>query len=67
MELLKLWDYWATVVLMMIGMYTMIARESLVKKMMVVFSRLLTLSESSWRCATLHQAKQGRSTLLIMC
>lgn len=34
MELLGLWNYWATVVLMMIGMYTMIARENLVKKMM---------------------------------
>jgi len=33
-ELLGLWDYWASVVLMMIGLYTLIARENLVKKMM---------------------------------
>ena len=32
--LLGLWHYWAIVVLMMIGLYTVIARENLVKKIM---------------------------------
>jgi multicomponent Na+:H+ antiporter subunit C len=32
--LLGLWHYWAIVVLMMIGLYTIIARENLVKKIM---------------------------------
>ena len=28
------WHYWAIIVLMMVGLYTLIARENLVKKMM---------------------------------
>ena len=28
------WHYWAVIVLMMVGLYTLIARENLVKKMM---------------------------------
>ena len=31
---LGLWHYWAIIVLMMLGMYILIARENLVKKMM---------------------------------
>ena len=34
MSALGLWHYWAVIVLMMIGMYAMIAREHLVKKIM---------------------------------
>lgn len=34
MEFLGLWNYWATVLLMMIGLYVIIARENLVKKVM---------------------------------
>lgn len=34
MSALGLWNYWATVVLMMIGLYTVIARDNLVKKVM---------------------------------
>jgi multicomponent Na+:H+ antiporter subunit C len=34
MTFLSLWNYWAIVVLMMLGLYVMIARENLVKKMM---------------------------------
>ena len=34
MELLGVWNYWAVIVLMMTGLYIMIARENLVKKMM---------------------------------
>ena len=34
MELLGLWNYWVVVVLMMTGLYIVIARENLVKKMM---------------------------------
>ena len=34
MSALDLWHYWAVIVLMMIGMYAMIAREHLVKKIM---------------------------------
>lgn len=33
MDILGLWNYWVVVVLMMIGLYIMIARENLVKKM----------------------------------
>jgi multicomponent Na+:H+ antiporter subunit C len=31
---LGLWNYWAVIVLMMIGLYTMITRHNLVKKLM---------------------------------
>lgn len=31
---LGLWNYWATIVLMMIGLYTVIATDNLVKKVM---------------------------------
>ncbi len=34
MELLGLWNYWVVMVLMMTGLYIVIARENLVKKMM---------------------------------
>lgn len=34
MNYLGLWNYWATIVLMMVGLYTVIARDSLVKKVM---------------------------------
>lgn len=34
MSFLGLWNYWATIVLMMVGLYTVIARDSLVKKVM---------------------------------
>lgn len=34
MSALGLWNYWATIVLMMIGLYTVIARDNLVKKVM---------------------------------
>jgi|TARA_B110000263_G_scaffold210499_1_gene193053 multicomponent Na+:H+ antiporter subunit C len=34
MEMLGLWNYWMVIVLMMIGLYILIARENLVKKMM---------------------------------
>ncbi len=34
MSALGLWHYWAVIVLMMIGMYALIAREHLVKKIM---------------------------------
>ena len=34
MEYLGLWNYWAVIVLMMIGLYIIIARDNLVKKMM---------------------------------
>ncbi len=33
-ELLGLWNYWIVIVLMMIGLYIVIARDNLVKKMM---------------------------------
>lgn len=33
-EALGLWNYWAVIVLMMIGLYIVIARDNLVKKMM---------------------------------
>lgn len=33
-EILGLWNYWACIALMMIGLYTVIARDNLVKKMM---------------------------------
>jgi multicomponent Na+:H+ antiporter subunit C len=33
-ELLGLWNYWAVIILMMIGLYIVIARDNLVKKMM---------------------------------
>ncbi|MDD9936797.1 MAG: cation:proton antiporter subunit C [Myxococcales bacterium] len=33
-EVLGLWNYWVVIVLMMIGLYIMIARDSLVKKVM---------------------------------
>ena len=33
-DLLGLWHYWAIIVLMMTGLYTIIARENLVKKVM---------------------------------
>ena len=32
--MLGLWHYWAAIVLMMVGLYIVIARENLVKKMM---------------------------------
>ena len=34
MEILGLWNYWVVIVLMMIGLYIVIARDNLVKKMM---------------------------------
>jgi multicomponent Na+:H+ antiporter subunit C len=34
MELLGLWHYWVVIVLMMIGLYIVIARDNLVKKIM---------------------------------
>jgi len=34
MEYLGLWNYWAVIVLMMVGLYIIIARDNLVKKMM---------------------------------
>ena len=34
MGILGLWNYWMVIVLMMIGLYILIARENLVKKMM---------------------------------
>ena len=34
MDLPGLWNYWAVIVLMMIGLYIVIARDNLVKKMM---------------------------------
>jgi multicomponent Na+:H+ antiporter subunit C len=34
MSTLGLWHYWAVILLMMIGLYTLIARENLVKKIM---------------------------------
>ena len=34
MGLAEHWNYWATIALMMIGLYVMIARENLVKKIM---------------------------------
>lgn len=34
MDLLGLWNYWAVIVLMMIGLYIVIARDNLVKKVM---------------------------------
>ncbi len=34
MELLGVWNYWAVIVLMMTGLYIVIARDNLVKKMM---------------------------------
>jgi multicomponent Na+:H+ antiporter subunit C len=33
MEALGIWNYWVVVVLMMIGLYTVIARDNLVKKL----------------------------------
>lgn len=33
-ELLGLWNYWAIICLMMVGLYIVIARDNLVKKMM---------------------------------
>jgi len=33
-DILGLWNYWMVVVLMMIGLYTLISRQNLVKKMM---------------------------------
>jgi multicomponent Na+:H+ antiporter subunit C len=33
-QLLGLWNYWAIIVLMMIGLYIVIARDALVKKIM---------------------------------
>jgi len=33
-DLLGLWSYWIIVLLMMVGLYTVIARDNLVKKMM---------------------------------
>lgn len=33
-HVLGLWNYWATIVLMMVGLYTVISRDSLVKKVM---------------------------------
>lgn len=32
--MLGLWNYWAAIVLMMVGLYTLISRQNLVKKMM---------------------------------
>ncbi len=34
MEYLGLWNYWAVIILMMTGLYIVIARDNLVKKMM---------------------------------
>ena len=34
MMILDLWNYWVVIVLMMIGLYILIARENFVKKMM---------------------------------
>ncbi len=34
MEILGLWNYWMVIVLMMVGLYILIARDNLVKKMM---------------------------------
>ena len=34
MMVMGLWNYWVVIVLMMIGLYTVIARDNLVKKMM---------------------------------
>jgi multicomponent Na+:H+ antiporter subunit C len=34
MHLLGLWNYWVVILLMMIGLYIVIARDNLVKKMM---------------------------------
>ena len=34
MEYLGLWNYWAVIVLMMIGLYIVIAKDNLVKKIM---------------------------------
>ena len=34
MSLLGLWNYWAVIILMMIGLYIVIARDNLVKKVM---------------------------------
>lgn len=34
MEWLGLWHYWAVIILMMIGLHTLIARDNLVKKIM---------------------------------
>jgi len=34
MSMLGLWNYWAVIVLMMIGLYIVIARDNLVKKLM---------------------------------
>jgi len=34
MSVLGLWNYWVVIALMMIGLYTVIARENLVKKIM---------------------------------
>ncbi|MCS5635095.1 MAG: cation:proton antiporter subunit C [Myxococcota bacterium] len=34
MEIVGLWNYWMVIVLMMIGLYILIARDNLVKKMM---------------------------------
>lgn len=33
-DVFGLWNYWATIILMMIGLYTVIARDNLVKKVM---------------------------------
>jgi len=33
MEALGIWNYWVVVILMMIGLYTVIARDNLVKKL----------------------------------
>ena len=34
MESLGIWNYWVVVLLMMVGLYTVIARDNLVKKLM---------------------------------
>lgn len=34
MRALELWNYWAVIILMMIGLYIVIARDNLVKKVM---------------------------------
>lgn len=34
MEILGLWHYWVVIILMMIGLYAVIARDNLVKKIM---------------------------------
>ena len=34
MEIIGLWNYWVIIVLMMIGLYIVIARDNLIKKMM---------------------------------